>query len=266
MYHAKNCSLKLDDTEMEYVTFGNGTQPFIIIPGLGDALKTVKGTANSFSVMYRTFAQHFKVYIFSRKNVIPKKYSIEDMADDQARALKALGISGAYVMGVSQGGMISMYMAAKYPELVSKLVLANTASYANDTVKKVVGSWLKMAERNDYKALIVDTAEKTYSEKKLKTYRLCYGLIAQMSRPKSLERFIIQGNACITYDARFELGKIQIPTLIIGGERDYIVGNKAAYELAEYIPDSKLKIYEEYGHGAYEEAKDFNDLVVNFLV
>ena len=34
MYHAKNCYVKIDNTEMEYVTFGNGTQPFIIIPGL----------------------------------------------------------------------------------------------------------------------------------------------------------------------------------------------------------------------------------------
>lgn len=32
MYHAKNCYVKIDNTEMEYVTFGNGTQPFIIIP------------------------------------------------------------------------------------------------------------------------------------------------------------------------------------------------------------------------------------------
>ena len=55
-------------------------------------------------------------------------------------------------------------------------------------------------------------------------------------------------------------------SLIVGGERDYIVGNKAAYELAENISDCKLKIYEKYGHGAFEEAKDFNDLVLKFLV
>ena len=87
-----------------------------------------------------------------------------------------------------------------------------------------------------------------------------------MSEPKSLERFIIQGNACMAHDARPWLGKIQVPTLIVGGERDYIVGNKAAYELAENISDCKLKIYEKYGHGAFEEAKDFNDLVLKFLV
>ena len=68
----------------------------------------------------------------------------------------------------------------------------------------------------------------------------------------------------MAHDARPWLGKIQVPTLIVGGERDYIVGNKAAYELAENISDCKLKIYEKYG--AFEEAKDFNDLVLKFLV
>ena len=81
MYHAKNCYVKIDNTEMEYVAFGNGTQPFIIIPGLGDALKTVRGTAVPFSYMYRTYAKYFKVYLFSRKNMIPKDYTIADMAD-----------------------------------------------------------------------------------------------------------------------------------------------------------------------------------------
>ena len=210
MYHAKNCYVKIDNTEMEYVTFGNGIQPFIIIPGLGDALKTVRGTAVPFSYMYRIYAKYFKVYLFSRKNMIPKDYTIADMADDQAKVLKTLGISDACVMGVSQGGMISMHLAAKYPELVTKLVLANTAPYANDVIKTVVGTWIDKAKQGNFK------------------------------------------------------GKIQVPTLIVGGERDYIVGNKAAYELAENISDCKLKIYEKYG--AFEEAKDFNDLVLKFLV
>lgn len=48
-------------------------------------------------------------------------------------------------MGVSQGGVISMHLAAKYPELVTKLVLANTAPYANDVIKTVVGTWIDMA-------------------------------------------------------------------------------------------------------------------------
>lgn len=53
---------------------------------------------------------------------IPENYSTRDMAEDQAKAMKALGIANANVMGVSQGGMIAQYLAIDHPELVRKLI------------------------------------------------------------------------------------------------------------------------------------------------
>ena len=123
MLNAENCSLKICGTEMDYISFSSGEQTLVMLPGLGDALKTVKGSAVSFSMLYRIFARDFKVFVFSRKNRLPSEYSIPDMADDQARAMKTLGITNAYVMGISQGGMIAMRLAAEHPELVSRLVL-----------------------------------------------------------------------------------------------------------------------------------------------
>ena len=46
-----------------------------------------------------------------------------------------------------------------------KLVLAVTAPDANETVRAVVSGWIDMALRGDHRALMVDTAEKMYSEK-----------------------------------------------------------------------------------------------------
>ena len=48
-------------------------------------------------------------------------------------------------------------------------------------------------------------------------------------------------------------------------EVDLIVCPAAAGELHELIPQSELYIYPEYGHAAYEEAKDFNERVYRFL-
>ena len=42
---------------MDYVTFGKGKQPLVIIPGLGDGLQTVKGKAQLFSLSYRLLAK-----------------------------------------------------------------------------------------------------------------------------------------------------------------------------------------------------------------
>ena len=49
---------------MDYVTFGTGNRPLIIIPGLGDGLQTVKGMAMPFSITYRLLAKRYKIYVF----------------------------------------------------------------------------------------------------------------------------------------------------------------------------------------------------------
>ncbi len=67
-YNAQNGNIIINNTDMEYISFGYGKKTLIIIPGLGDALKTVKGTASAFALMYRIFAKDYKVYVFSRKN------------------------------------------------------------------------------------------------------------------------------------------------------------------------------------------------------
>ena len=61
------------------------------------------------------------------------------------------------------------------------------------------------------------------------------------------------------------LPEISCPVLIIGGSEDRIVGAKASVEMHKRIPHSKLHIYEGLGHGAYEEAKDFNQRIYDFL-
>ena len=48
MYSAKNATLSMNGKTMDYVTFGKGKQPLVIIPGLGDGLQTVKGKAQLF--------------------------------------------------------------------------------------------------------------------------------------------------------------------------------------------------------------------------
>ena len=45
VFSAKNCRLPLDGAHMDYVRFGAGSRTLIMIPGLGDGLRTVRGTA-----------------------------------------------------------------------------------------------------------------------------------------------------------------------------------------------------------------------------
>lgn len=264
--HAHNGSVRVGNSEMDYISFGNGNKNLIMLPGLGDGLTTVKGMALVFSVLYRIYAKEFTVYVFSRKNHLQEGYSTREMAKDQAEAMAALGISKADILGISQGGMIAQYLAIDNPDFVNKLILAVTSAKPNETLEKVVGVWLEMARQGNYKDLMTDTAEKSYSDSYLKKYRWFYPLLGRIGKPKSFNRFLIQADSCIQHNAYAELDKIICPTLVIGGDCDKIVGTASASAIADKINGSELFIYKGLGHAAYEEAKDFHERVLHFLM
>lgn len=264
-WRAKSGSVGIDDTDMDYISFGKGNDILIILPGLGDGLTTVKGMAIPMAMIYRLYAKDYKVYVFSRKNHLNEGYSTRDMAKDQATAMKILGITKAKVLGVSQGGMIAQYLAIDYPDLVDKLVLTVTLSKQNSGVQAVITNMIKSAEQGNHKGLMIDTAEKSYSENYLKKYRLLYPLLGRIGKPKSYNRFLIQATSCVQHNTYEKLGNIVCPTLVIGGDDDKIVGVAASIELADKIKDSELFIYKGLGHAVYEEAKDFNKRVISFL-
>ena len=186
------------------------------------------------------------------------------MAEDQAKAMKELGIDKAYVLGVSQGGMIAQYLTIDHPEMVEKLILTVTAPNANAVVTNAVSTWIDMANKGDHTALMVDTAEKMYSEKYLKNNRKFFPILARFTKPQNYNRFLINANAILNFDARDELKDIKCPTLIISGDDDKTVGNEAPYLLEKGIINSRIFIYKGLGHGAFEEAKDFYDRVFGF--
>lgn len=265
MYHAKNGTVALQGGRMDYIAFGRGARTLVMLPGLGDGLSAVRGKALPFALAYRAYAREFRVYLFSRKDPLAPGCSIEEMARDQGAALDALEVRRAAVLGVSQGGMIAQRLALQRPELVERLVLAVTAARRSPPMAEALTRWMELARRGDYRELVIDTAERSYSQGYLRRYRPLYPLLTRLGRPKDFQRFLIQAASCLEHDAWGQLGGIACPVLVIGGTDDRIVGPNAAPELAEAIPGSRLLLYEGLGHAAYEEAEDFHAQVLAFL-
>ena len=260
----KNGCVAIGNTGMYYVSFGHGSRNLIVLPGLSDGLATVRGKALFLQAPFRKFFGEYTVWMFSRKNEMPEGYTIRQMAEDQALAMRTLGIGRAAVLGVSQGGMIAQYLAIDHPEMVERLILAVTAPCANDVARDAVGAWIDMAKQGDHVRLMTDTADRMYSRAYLEKNRKLLALTARFTRPRSYERFFRNARAILAFDARAELSKIGCPTLIIAGEDDHTVGNDAPRQFSEGIPGSELYIYPGLGHGAYEEARDFYDRVYAF--
>ena len=265
LMNAKNLTVPVDGREMDCVSFGSGARNMVIIPGLSDGLMTVKGRAWLLAGPYRRFWEDFTVYVCSRSNDLPEGFSIRDMASELAEAMGVLGMERACVLGVSQGGMIAQVLAAEHPALVERLVLAVTGPWANEVVRSFVGHCMDLAEKGDHRQLMIDSAEQSYSEKRLKKLRLSYPVLGRFGKPESYRRYLINARAILAFDARDLVGKIACPTLILGGEEDRVVGPEGSRELHARIPGSELYLYPGLGHGAFEEAPDFNERVYRFF-
>lgn len=264
-YNAKNKSVKIGNTSISYAEFGTGEKYMVMLPGMGDGLRADKKLAHMYAFLYGKFAKDYKVYVFSQKTEMPDRYSTRKMAADMNEAMGILGIEKADVIGVSLGGMIAQHLAADYPERVEKLVLVVSAARRNQYTQATISGWIEMAKRGDYRKLMVDNLKKMYTRKYLEKNSWMIKVAGKFGKPKSYERYIIMGKACIHHDAYEKLEKIQAETLVVGGELDRTLGAKGSYELAERIPNSTLKMYPQYGHALYEEAKDFIETVLDFL-
>ena len=265
LYHAKNGTIPMDNAQMDYIRFGTGKRVLIMIPGLGDGLRTVKGTALPMALMYRVFARDFTVYAFSRKSPLPEGYTTRDMARDQAEAMEKLGIEKADVFGVSMGGMIAQYLAVDYPEKVGKLILTVTSAKPNPVLKESVGEWVSLAEKGDHAAFMDSNLRRIYSDDYYRKNKWMVPITGKLTKPQSYDRFFVQAAACLTHNAQEELHRIQAPALVIGGEKDLALGADASREIAAEIPGARLKMYQQWGHSVYEEEKEFNRLLLDFL-
>lgn len=264
-YNTENGTVQIDNTEMDYIAFGYGKKNVILIPGLGDGLRTVKGMALPFAFMYREYAKEYRVYVFSRKKVLEEGCTTRDMARDMKIVMDKVGIEKADIIGVSQGGMIAQYIAIDYPEIVKKLVLAVTVPKTNEIIERVVGTWIEWAKQDRYKDIQIDTAEKMYTEEYLSKNRWMYPVLGSVGKPRDFSRFLIMAKACLTHNAYDELDKIKMPCLVIGAEQDKVVGGEASREIVAKIPGSQLYMYPEYGHGVFDEAKNFNPIIREFI-
>ena len=249
----------------DYIRFGRGARNLIILPGLGDGLRTVKGTAVPMAWMYRMFAKDFTVYMVSRRGDLPEGHTTRDMAEDLKDFMDAAGIAQADILGVSMGGMIAQWLAIDHPHRVGKLVLTVTASRPNEILEDAVNTWLAQARSGDHTALMGDNLRRIYSKDYCRKNGWMVPLLGVLTKPKSYDRFLIQASACLRHDAFDHLPRIQTPTFVIGGGRDKALGVEASAEIAAQIPGATLKIYPQWGHGLYEEAKDFNAVVLAFL-
>ena len=263
--HAKNGTLRLKDCCMDYIRFGSGTETLILLPGLGDSLRSIKGAALPMALLYRLFSKRYTVYSFSRKYPLQEGCTTRELAADQIEAMDMLGIRTAHLVGVSMGGMISQQLAIHYPERIERLVLVVTCAKPNPLLLESVDEWMGCALRNDHTALMDTNLRRIYTDAYYRRNKWLVPILGALTKPKSYDRFLTQAQACKVHDTCAQLAQIQSETLVIGGEKDIALGGEPSRKMAAAIPKAKLKMYPNGAHGLYDEEKDFKQVILDFL-
>jgi len=252
--------------EMAYLRFGSGKKTMVILPGL--SIQSVLPAAAAIEKQYEIFSDAFTVYLFDRRTDLPPVYTVENMADDTAAAMRALGLTDCCVFGASQGGMIAMTIAAKYPALVSRLALGSTAARMDEDNTAVIDEWVSLAEKKDREGLCLSFGEAVYPPAMFQQYRSAFLAMAKTVTDADLQRFITLAGSTGSFDMTEGLTQIPCPVFAIGDTDDRVLGKDATLTIAALLkdkPDFTLMMYEGYGHAVYDAAPDYTQRLYDFF-
>lgn len=251
-----------DSFEMDYIVFGNGKKSFVILPGL--SIKGVLGSAGGIASAFKDFTDEYTVYVFDGKKDIKQGYTLKNMADDTACAMKKIGIENADIFGTSMGGMITQLIAIKYPEIVNKIVLCSTASRLCDYSYSLMKEWNSLMKNGSFDELKESMFSKIYSEKFYEKYKRILLSSVEIITESEAERFIALTSSCPDLSVYSDLDKIKCPAFVIGAGNDDVLTGNASVEIAEKL-NCQIYMYPDGSHAAYDEEPDYRARVLKFL-
>lgn len=221
--------VEVNNIKINYEIYGNG-KPLILL------------NPNSVNTNYiipfaKKLSENFKVYKVDRrccgKSQKNCDLTYEDSAQDIAELIGKLQLDKPYIIGLSGGATVALYLSILYPDSISKMVLCSgVARFKNIVYPK----WAEKVRKLDFLPFI-KSAEKFYE-------------LNEKAKEIDIQDFI----------------KIKAKTLVInGGQKDIVPEIEAKY-LSDNINNSKLLILKEYGHCKYiKKCKKFDDKLKAFL-
>jgi proline iminopeptidase len=267
-----------------YRMAGKGS-PLLLIPG---------GPGSSHNYFYPTLerlAKSFQVIYFdafgrgqSDRAKHPSEYSLNGDIEDVEGLRKALGLGRIAVYGHSYGGMVAQGYALRYPQSLSKLILANTCHSAEMWQKGANENWNYeihnqypevWAELQQLRAKGMVSCDPAYQEIQ---GRVALSLLyfydptkANLTVDTNLDVFcqiagpdagFVLGGDLASVDFRERLGEIQNPTLVIAGRFDRVGIPRYTLQFKTFMPRAQLVMFEKSGHMPFLEEPEHHEAVV----
>lgn len=214
---------------------------------------------------YRLLLPDLKGYGQSDTNL--EKIFIESQALDLALLLDELGIEKVHLIGLSMGGQIIVEFQRLFPASVNSLIIA--ASTPTGETEESYTNRLALANT------IQEIGMLTYTQKDIHKYINLEVIRGDSEVYQHLFRMMTKttvAGAVAAHRGRAErrdnfnyLKNIQIPTLVIAGEKDYFFSVEVVEQVANEIPNAQFEMIKGSGHlPNMEKPAIFNELITNF--
>jgi pimeloyl-ACP methyl ester carboxylesterase len=188
-------------------------------------------------------------------------YSLDDLADDAAGLLDALGVDQAHVVGVSMGGMVAQLLAIRHPERVRSLcsIMSTTGAPGVGAPRPEALEVLLRpppADRAGAIAAAVASArvigspgfpfdEDRVAARAAAEYDRCF---APAGVARQLAAILAAG------DRTEALRRLRVPTCVIHGRADPLVTPSGGEATAAAVPGARLVMVDGMGHDLPEGA------------
>lgn len=236
-----------------------GTGPdVLLIGGLGDTVESWQFQLDGLADRYRLTA--FDNRGAGRTAMPDGPVTVEDMADDAAGVLHAVGIPSAHVAGFSGGSLIAQELAMRRPDLVRSLVLQSTWAHPD----RYLRSWGEHVRR----LVVTVPGEREFLESfflSIYTPRAHNdGTVAAIvdealafpykQSTEDLLRFL---DAFFAHgDTAERLPAVTAPTLVLAGGLDLTARPELGRRVAQAIPGAQFEIQDDESHQPFQEVPD----------
>jgi 3-oxoadipate enol-lactonase len=264
--------VKVDGRRLAYNEVGPSTPKgtILLLTGLAAKRYGWYHQLDEFGSYYRTIVLDHRD--ISDSDEVTEAYTVADMADDAAAAMRALGVQRTHVIGISLGGFVALELALRHPELVDKLVLVSTSAGGSTHVPPGPEIMAMLTTRAEQNIEIGELARRNYSMIMAPGFAESHpeelDRIVEIARyrPSNAAAYYRQLQAAMTLDVAQQLDRIHAPTLVIHGDVDPLVPPGNGDYLAQHIKGAKHIVYHNVGHVPIIECPEqFNRDVLAFL-
>ena len=256
-------SITTDQGIVHYEVYGRG-KPVILLHGWLGSWGLWQETMSFLGRYYRTYALDF--WGFGESGKKRETYAVQDFVSLVDQFMEQLGIANAPLVGHSMGGTVSLSVAIKYPQRVSKVVVVGSP---------IVGSSLalplKWAGYRPIAFMLFNMMGAFRFGIKVASPFICRDerFADMMDRDLSrttVESFLRSIASLRRTDLRPMLGQIHIPAMGMYGDRDVIVHPRQWEPMKKGIAHAHIERFPAAGHfPMLEEPQNFSERLKSFL-